>query len=65
MLFNVLICNFADDTAPYLCNSSLEFVLQNLEDYSVLAMEWFEINEMKMNAEKCHLFISGNKFEQI
>ena len=28
-------------------------------------MEWFEINEMKMNEEKCHLFISGNKFEQM
>ena len=28
-------------------------------------MEWFEINEMKMNAEKCHLFISGNKFKQM
>ena len=28
-------------------------------------MEWFEINEIKMNPEKCHLFISGNKFEQM
>ena len=28
-------------------------------------MEWFEINEMKTNAEKCHLFVSDNKFEQI
>ena len=28
-------------------------------------MKWSEINEMKMNAEKCHLFISGSKFEQM
>ena len=28
-------------------------------------MEWFEMNEMKINAEKCHFFISGNKFEQM
>ena len=59
------ICNFADDTTPYVCNSSLEYVLEKLEEYSALAMEWFEINEMKMNAEKCHLFISGNKIEQM
>ena len=39
--------------------------LEKLEEYSGLAMEWFEINEMKINAEKCHLFISGNKFEQM
>ena len=28
-------------------------------------MEWFKINEMKINAEKCYLFISGNKFEKM
>ena len=28
-------------------------------------MEWFEVNEIKMNAEKCHLFISDNKLEQM
>ena len=28
-------------------------------------MERFEINEMKMNTEKCHLLISSNKFEQM
>ena len=59
------ICNFADDTTPYVCNSSLEYVLEKLEEYSALAMDWFEIFEMKMNAENCHLFISGNKFEQM
>ena len=59
------ICNFVDDETPYVCNSSLEFALEKLEEYSALAMEWFEINEMKVNAEKCHLFISGNKFEEM
>ena len=31
----------------------------------MVAVKWFEINEMKLNAEKFHLFISGNKFQQI
>ena len=57
------ICNFADVTTPYVCNSNLEYVPEKLEGNSALAMEWFEINEMRINAEKCHLFISGNKFE--
>ena len=26
------ICNFADDTTPYVCNKSLKFVLEQLED---------------------------------
>ena len=59
------ICNFANDTTSYVCNSRLEFVLENLEEYSALAIDWFEINEMRMNAEKSHLFISGKKFEQM
>ena len=45
------ICKFADDTMPYVCNSSLEYVLEKLEEYSALVIEWCEINEMEMNAE--------------
>ena len=28
-------------------------------------MKWLENNYMKMNSDKCHLFISGNKFEHL
>ena len=59
------ICSFADDTTLYDCNSSLEFVLEKLEEYSALPMEWSKINKMQRNAGKCHLFIPGNKFEQM
>ena len=59
------IFNFTDDPTPYVCNSSLQYVLEKLEEYSALGMEWFEINEIRMNAEKCYLFIWGNKFEQM
>ena len=58
------ICNLAY-TMPYVCNSNLEFVLEKLQEHSALAMEWFEIKEMTMKVDKCHLFISGNKFEQM
>ena len=59
------ICNIVDDTTPYVCNSSLEYVLEELVECSALAIEWFKINEMKMNAENCHLFISGKIFKQM
>ena len=51
------VFNFTDDPTPYVCNSSLQYVLEKLEEYSALGMEWFEINEIRMNAQKCYLFI--------
>ena len=32
---------------------------------TVLAIEWFENNHMKINQEKCHLLVSGHKHENI
>ena len=73
MLFNIFIndmffalneidiCNSADDTAPYVCDSNLKSVLEKFEHNSELAIAWFEINYMKLILLKCHLLISGNK----
>ena len=62
---NCNICNFADDTTPYVCDKNLDFVLEQLELQSNVAIKWFEDNNMKMNASKCHLFVSGNKHEHM
>ena len=56
------ICNIVDDTTPY---SNLKSVLETLEHNSELAIAWFELNIMKLNTDKCHLLISGNKNEQM
>ena len=73
MLFNIYIndmlialnkidiCNFVDDTTRYICDSNLKSVLEKLENNSELAIAWFEMNYMKLNTDKCHLLISGNK----
>ena len=58
------ICKFADDTSPHACDISLDELLMRLEDDSVLAVCWFESNYMKLNTDKCHLIISGNKHEK-
>ena len=36
-----------------------------MEHDSLLAIEWFENNHMKLNQEKHHLLVSGHKHENI
>ena len=63
VLDGIDICNFADDTTPYICGKNLSEVLEELEKHSEKALQWFEYNFMKMNPDKCHLLISGYKHE--
>ena len=75
LLFNIFIndlfylfhktdtCNFADDTTLYACDTNLSNLLQRLEHDSIAATSWFEENYMKLNEEKCHLLVAGNKIE--
>ena len=46
-LEDINICNFADDTTPFVCDETLETVLDKSEGNSELAIFWFEINYMK------------------
>ena len=59
------VCNYADDTTFYACDKDLKIVVQKLEHDSLLAIEWFENNYMKLNHDKCQLLISGFKYESI
>ena len=59
------VCNFADDTTFYACDKDLNSLIKRLEQYSYRAIEWFEDSSMKLNQEKCHLLISGFKYENI
>ena len=47
---------------PYICGNNLDFVLIKLEENSI---GWFENNYMKMNSNKCHLFLSRKKIEHL
>ena len=59
------ICNYADDNTLNACDISLNNLLRRLEHDSLLAIEWFQNNYMKLNEGKCHLLISGYKHEVI
>ena len=60
ILNNCEVCN-ADDV----CEGSLKTVILKLEHDSETAICWFESNYMKLNTDKCHLIIAGNKYEHI
>ena len=59
------VCNLADDTTPYACDTSIESVVQRLEKDSLSAMIWFENNYMILNADKCHFLMAGNTPEHL
>ena len=51
---NTDVCNYAKD---------LQNLISRLENDSVLAIEWFECNYMKLNHDKYDLLISGHEYE--
>ena len=57
------MCNYADDTSFHACDSYLKDLITRLEHDSLLVIEWFQGNYMKLNQEKCHLLISRHKHE--
>lgn len=62
---NTDVCNLADDTTPYACDTNLSNLLHNLESDTTSAIMWFEANYMKLNEDKCHFLFAGNTSEHI
>ena len=40
-------------------------LLKRLEHDALIAVEWFESNYMKINRKKCHILITGKKYEHM
>ena len=55
------ICNYADDTTIYVCDRNNENVINRLENETQILSDWFQNNCMKLNGDKCHLMIFGEK----
>ena len=55
------VCNFADDTTLYAINMELPALMNRLENETNTCVEWFYLNYMKLNGDKCHLIVGGNK----
>ena len=61
---NTSVCNYADDTTIYACNSDIDIIINRLETDSSILTKWFSENYMKLNEEKCHFMIFGNKSKE-
>ena len=76
LLFNIYIndlffltkftdaCNFADDATFFACDNDLNHLMERLEHYTKLVIEWFENNYIKLNEGKCHL-LAGDRYETL
>ena len=59
------VCNFADDITFHACDNDLNNLIKRLEHDAFLVIGWYETNNMKLNKDKCHLLVSGHKYEDV
>ena len=54
---------FADDTTFFADDKDLNSLIKRLEHDNLLAIEWFQNNNIKLNHNKCQLLVCGYKHE--
>ena len=52
------IANYADDNSTYAIENDIMKLLKTLESETCRVMDWFRVNEMKPNQDKCHLLVA-------
>ena len=50
---DINIANFADDNMPYTSAKNINDIKESLEQASMSIFKWFELNLLKINADKC------------
>ena len=60
---DISIANYADDNTTYANDKNVTGLLNKLEKETTILLEWFKVNEMKPNADKCHLLVINNTNE--
>ena len=53
------IANNADDNTAYTLDNNVASLLKTLENETTIILNWFRINEMKSNDDKCHLIVAN------
>ena len=54
------MANYADDNTVYTIKNNIGDLLKTLENETSLILEWFRMNEMKPNDDKCHLIVCSH-----
>ena len=55
------LANYADDSSTYALGNTVFDLLQTLGSETSIVLNWFKINEMKSNSDKCHLIVIENE----
>ena len=55
------LANYADDSSTYAEGKTVFDLLQTLKSETSVVLNWFKINEMKSNSDKCHLIVTENE----
>ena len=55
------MANYADDNTIYAIERNLDDLLKTLEQETTLILNWFKVNEMKSNDDKCHIIVCNQK----
>ena len=58
---NISIANYADDNTPYATDKNITSLLETLEIETNVLLDWFRVNEMKPNEDKCHLLVINHE----
>ena len=73
LLFNIFIndmfylmgeaeaCNYVNDSTIYACDTTIKLAINKLEKHSSDVASWFSNNFMKLNEDKCHVILCGEK----
>ena len=59
------ICNYADNTTIYICCSEVENIIVRLEQDAITLLTLYPENYVKLNADKCHFMIFGEKKDKM
>ena len=60
-----LVCKFADGTIFYACCKDFNTLINRLEYNTALAVQCFGNDFMKLNQDKCHLLVFGQRHETV
>ena len=56
---DINIANYADDTTPYAIGNNTKDLISILERNTNKIVEWYGVNYMKSNNDKCHLLLTS------
>ena len=63
MFYDINVCDIAsraNDNTLYASSSNLDAVINKLDETNNSLLQRFRNNHMKVNADKCHLLVTGN-----